>query len=197
MTQLSVEIETGDGICPAALSIPEGEGPWPGVIMFPDAGGMRSTMRQMGERLSGLGYVVLVPDFYYRNGPYEPVDMRTAFEDKESRDRIMGMMRSYTADLVVRDARLRRLPRLAARQEAGRRRYHGLLHGRSAVAHRGRSPGRRSRQPPPSTAGTSPKKTIPTAPTTRRAPSRPPSTWPGRSRTSRSPTSRRTVSRRP
>jgi len=104
MTQRSVEIETADGTCPAALSIPAGEGPWPGVIMFNDAGGMRDTMRQMGERLSGLGYVVLVPDFYYRNGPYESVDMRTAFSTKETAERIMGMMHGYTADLVVRDA---------------------------------------------------------------------------------------------
>ena len=72
--------------------------------MFPDAGGMRDTMRQMGERLSDLGYVVLVPDFYYRNGPYEPVDMRTAFANKESAEKIMGMMLGYTADQVVRDA---------------------------------------------------------------------------------------------
>ncbi|MGO9341953.1 MAG: dienelactone hydrolase family protein, partial [Acidimicrobiales bacterium] len=104
MTQRSVEIKTADGICPAALSIPVGEGPWPAVIMFPDAGGMRDTMRQMGERLSDLGYVVLVPDFYYRNGPYDPVDMRTAFSTKETMEKIMGMMRGYTADLVVRDA---------------------------------------------------------------------------------------------
>src|SRR5271167_1215126 len=72
--------------------------------MFPDAGGMRDTMRQMGERLSDLGYVVLVPDFYYRNGPYDPVDMRTAFSTKETAEKIMGMMRDYTVDLVVRDA---------------------------------------------------------------------------------------------
>src|ERR1039458_1419239 len=104
MAQRSVEIETADGISPAALSIPGGEGPWPAVIMFPDAGGMRDTMRQMGERLSDLGYLVLVPDFYYRNGPYDPVDMRTAFSTKETAEKIMGMMRGYTADLVVRDA---------------------------------------------------------------------------------------------
>ena len=105
MVQRSVEIETEDGTCPAALSIPDGEGPWPAVIMFADAGGMRDTIRQMGERLSGLGYVVLVPDFYYRNGPYETVDMRTAFQNKETAERIMGMMRGYTADLAVRDAK--------------------------------------------------------------------------------------------
>ena len=104
MTQRSVEVRTADGTCPAALSVPDGEGPWPAVIMFPDAGGMRDTMRQMGERLSGLGYVVLVPDFYYRNGPYDPVDMRTAFSTKESMEKIMAMMRSYSADMVARDA---------------------------------------------------------------------------------------------
>ncbi|MGD0321718.1 MAG: dienelactone hydrolase family protein [Acidimicrobiales bacterium] len=104
MTQRSVEIEAADGICPAALSIPAGEGPWPAVIMFPDAGGMRDTMRQMGERLSGLGYVVLVPDFYYRNGPYDPVDMKTAFSTKETAEKIMGMMQGYTPDKVVSDA---------------------------------------------------------------------------------------------
>jgi carboxymethylenebutenolidase len=105
MSQCMVEIEAADGICPAALSVPVGEGPWPAVIMFPDAGGMRDTMRQMGEQLSDLGYVVLVPDFYYRNGPYEPVDMRTAFSTKETAEMIMGMMQSYTADLVIGDAR--------------------------------------------------------------------------------------------
>jgi carboxymethylenebutenolidase len=73
--------------------------------MFADAGGMRDTIRQMGERLSGLGYVVLVPDFYYRNGAYEPVDMRTAFENKETMERVMEMMRGYTVDLAVRDAK--------------------------------------------------------------------------------------------
>jgi carboxymethylenebutenolidase len=105
MVQRSVEIDTADGTCPAALSIPGGEGPWPAVIMFADAGGMRDTIRQMGERLSQLGYVVLVPDFYYRHGPYESVDMRTAFQNEETAERIMGMMQSYTADMVVRDAK--------------------------------------------------------------------------------------------
>lgn len=104
MTQRTVEIETGDGTCPAALSVPDGAGPWPAVIMFPDAGGMRDTMRQMGERLSGMGYVVLVPDFYYREGPYEPIDMQTVFTNEESRNWLFRMMGGYTADKAARDA---------------------------------------------------------------------------------------------
>jgi carboxymethylenebutenolidase len=104
MAQRSVEVEAADGLCPAVLSIPDGEGPWPAVIMFPDAGGMRDTFRQMGERLSALGYVSLVPDFYYRNGPYDPVDMRTAFSTEGVMERIMAMMQGYSTEMAASDA---------------------------------------------------------------------------------------------
>ena len=104
MTQRRVEVNTADGTCPASLSIPEGEGPWPAVIMYPDAGGMRDVMRKMGERLSSLGYVVLVPDFYYRNSPYDLGDIKTAFSRDESREKIMQMMQGYTTELAVSDA---------------------------------------------------------------------------------------------
>jgi carboxymethylenebutenolidase len=104
MSQRSVEVETPDGNCPAVLYVPQGSGRWPAVILFADAGGMRDTIRDMGQRLSSLGYVVLVPDFYYRIGPYDPIDGRTAFSTKESAEKIMGMMRGYTPDMAALDA---------------------------------------------------------------------------------------------
>jgi len=103
VAQQSVEIKTLDGTCPAALSSPAGAGPWPAVIMFSDAGGMRDTMRQLGERLSDLGYVVLVPDFYYRNGRYEPINVRAGFAGRRGTN-FIAMMRVYTADHAIRDA---------------------------------------------------------------------------------------------
>lgn len=63
-------IETGDGDCPSWVFAPEGDGPWPGVILFMDGYGLRDTLFAMGQRLADLGYVVLVPDMYYRNGGY-------------------------------------------------------------------------------------------------------------------------------
>ena len=104
MSQRSVEIETPDGSCPAELYVPQGSQPRPAVILFADAGGIRDTIRDMGERLSSLGYVVLVPDFYYRIGPYDPIDGRTAFSTKESAEKIMGMMQGYTPVMAARDA---------------------------------------------------------------------------------------------
>ena len=104
MTQRDVEITTPDGRCPAALFIPDANGPCPSIIMFVDAGGMRDTMRTMGARLSDEGYVVLVPDIFYRLGPYEPIDLRTAFASKESAEKVMAMIHSYTPDMASRDA---------------------------------------------------------------------------------------------
>jgi carboxymethylenebutenolidase len=193
-----VEIETVDGICPAALSLPVGDGPWPAVIMFSDAGGMRETMRQMGQRLSNLGYVVLLPDFYYRNGPYDPVDMRTAFSTKETAEKIMGMMRGYTADLVARDAGafVDYLDSLPETRPGGVGTTGYCMGGRLSLI-TAANLGERIAAAASFHGGTSPKSMTLTVHTTRRAPSPPPCTWRRRLRTSRSPTSRRSSWRSP
>lgn len=104
MTQRDVQVTTPEGTSPASLHLPDGVEPSPAVIMYPDAGGLRDTMRDMGERLAGLGYVTLVPDFYYRHGRWAPFDMRSVFSDAAERERLMGMVASVTADMAARDA---------------------------------------------------------------------------------------------
>ena len=103
MTQRDVSIPTPDGTCDASLHTPAGTGPWPAVIMFPDAGGLRPTFHEMGQRLADLGYAVLVPNVFYRLGPFEPFDMRTAFSDAGERARLMSMVSSVTKDAATRD----------------------------------------------------------------------------------------------
>lgn len=102
--RIDVEVPTPDGVCPAVLVTPEGEGRWPAVILFMDAGGLRPAMVDMGEQLAGMGYVALVPEMYYRHGAYEPFDFRTAFSDPSERGRIMGMVGSVTKAMAARDA---------------------------------------------------------------------------------------------
>jgi carboxymethylenebutenolidase len=84
MPQREVQVPMHDDSSPASLHLPDGTGPWPGVILYPDAGGLRDTIRQMGEQLAGLGYVTLVPDFYYRHGQWSPFDMSRVFADPAS-----------------------------------------------------------------------------------------------------------------
>src|ERR1700759_218012 len=104
MPSVSATVATPDGTCPVTLHTPEGSGPWPGVILYVDAGGVRDTFSQMAERMAGYGYAVLVPDVYYRHGDWEPFDMQTAFSDPEQRTRLMTMVGSGTPDMIVSDA---------------------------------------------------------------------------------------------
>jgi hypothetical protein len=66
MRRLDVRIPTPDGHSNGTLHLPDEEGPWPGVLVFPDAGGVRETLSQTGDRLTSMGYVALIPDIYYQ-----------------------------------------------------------------------------------------------------------------------------------
>lgn len=104
MPKISDQVTTPDGTCAVKLFTPEGRGPWPGVVMFPDAGGVRDTFDQMAAQLAGFGYAVLLPDVYYREGDWKPFDMTTAFGDAKERARIMFMIGTMTPDRITRDA---------------------------------------------------------------------------------------------
>ncbi|HQR89398.1 MAG TPA: dienelactone hydrolase family protein, partial [Caulobacter sp.] len=66
VVEKDVEIRTPDGVADAALYYPEGKGSWPAVIVWPDVVSLRPAFREMGRRLAASGYVVLVPNLYYR-----------------------------------------------------------------------------------------------------------------------------------
>ena len=84
-----IEIKTDDGICPSYVYRPSGDGPWPAVLLYMDGIGIRPAMLEVGERLATYGYFVLLPDLFYRSGPYEPMDAQTVFSDPEKRKVLM------------------------------------------------------------------------------------------------------------
>jgi len=104
MGRLDVQIPAPDGYSHGTLHVPDGNGPWPGVLVFPDAGGVRETFGQMGDQLAGLGYVVLVPDIYYRSGEWAPFDAATLFTDTAERARMFGLVKRLTNDAIIADA---------------------------------------------------------------------------------------------
>jgi carboxymethylenebutenolidase len=67
-----VELRTEDGICPAHVFTPGTSGRFPGVLFFMDGLGVRPALFEMGERMAGAGYHVLLPDLYYRSGFQSP-----------------------------------------------------------------------------------------------------------------------------
>lgn len=84
-----IEIETEDGICPSYVYRPTDGRPWPAVLVFMDGLGIRPAMLEIGEQLASHEYFVLLPDLYYRSGPYEPMDPRVVFTDPEKRKHLM------------------------------------------------------------------------------------------------------------
>jgi carboxymethylenebutenolidase len=98
-------LSINDGACTVRLCTPEGSGPWPGIVMFPDAGGVRETFFQMAAQLAGHGYAVLLPDVYYRSGDWAPFDMATVFGDPKERQRLFSMIGSLTPEKITSDGR--------------------------------------------------------------------------------------------
>jgi carboxymethylenebutenolidase len=84
-----VEIKTKDGTCPSYVYRPMGGAPWPAVLVFMDGLGIRPAMLEIGERLATHGYFVLLPDLFYRSGPYEPMNPHTVFADPGQRKVLM------------------------------------------------------------------------------------------------------------
>ncbi|MBC8093965.1 MAG: dienelactone hydrolase family protein [Pseudonocardia sp.] len=108
MTVIEITVPTPDGDCTASLHTPVGTGAggrssWPAVILYPDAGGPRAVLRDMADRLASSGYAVLLPDVYYRTPGWAPFDVATVFGDPDERARLMGMVRSVTAEMYRSD----------------------------------------------------------------------------------------------
>ena len=147
MPNVTDTITTADGTCTVHLFTPDGpesQVPWPGVVMYPDAGGLRDTFQQMAAKLAGFGYAVLLPDVYYRSGDWAPFNMADVFGDEKERKRLFSMIGSLTPDKIASDATAF-FDYLAARPEVSGERF-GVcgycMGGRTSVIVAGRLPAR-------------------------------------------------------
>lgn len=61
-------ISTAHGPSKTVIVTPEGKGPWPIVLYFFDAAGHRDANPRMAERIAKAGYLVAIPDLFYRAG---------------------------------------------------------------------------------------------------------------------------------
>ena len=66
--------------------------------------GLRPAFRDMGRRLAGEGYTVLVPNPFYRSARAPVVGEKFDFNDPEQRKRLFGYRAAMTDDGVMRDA---------------------------------------------------------------------------------------------
>lgn len=97
VVETNVTVKTADGTCDAAFFHPK-HGAHPGVLLWPDAFGLRPSMRDMARRLAGEGYCVLVPNPYYRLGPAPFTDAsHFNFESADDMAKLKPLMASVNA----------------------------------------------------------------------------------------------------
>jgi carboxymethylenebutenolidase len=96
VVETDVEIKTPDGTCDAAFIHPK-SGSHPGVLIWPDAFGLRPSMREMAKRLAAEGYSVLVPNPFYRVGKAPFFTDASSVNFQTDRGKIQPLMDSVNA----------------------------------------------------------------------------------------------------
>lgn len=104
VVETDVAVTTPDGTADAVLFTPPGKGPYPGVLIWTDIAGLRPAFRDMGRRLAASGYVVLVPNPFYRSAKAPVVDAGFDFNDPAQRKRLFDMRAAMGVEGVDRDA---------------------------------------------------------------------------------------------
>ena len=64
----TIEIDTPAGPIDALLDVPDGQGPWPGVVVIHDAVGYGPNKQSINSHIAAAGYVALTPNMFARGG---------------------------------------------------------------------------------------------------------------------------------
>jgi carboxymethylenebutenolidase len=98
MPTSTIEISTPDGVVEALL-VRTDDGEHPGVLMYPDALGLRPAFARMAERVARWGYTVLLPNYFYRTGTAEDLAPKADLRSPEGQEAMaaMNLMKRITS----------------------------------------------------------------------------------------------------
>ena len=102
MQEQTLNIETTDGKMETFITHPDGKGPFPVVVLYMDAPGIREELYDFARRVGTVGYYCIVPDLYYRLGR-KRYDLSQVTD--EMREEYLGCMRTLSNGMIVEDTR--------------------------------------------------------------------------------------------
>ncbi len=106
MIEKILELETPDGDMAVLVKHPDGEGPFPVILLFHDGPGIREAIHDVVRRVASAGYYVVAPDRYHRYGRFvhvAPEDLMAAGMGSELMKRFFAMVMATTDDHVRAD----------------------------------------------------------------------------------------------
>lgn len=71
-----MRFSAGEGDAPGYLAVPQGEGPFPGVVVIQEFWGLVGHIKSVADRFAAEGFVALAPDLYHGQVATEPDDAR-------------------------------------------------------------------------------------------------------------------------
>ncbi|HYM07036.1 MAG TPA: dienelactone hydrolase family protein [Terriglobales bacterium] len=104
MIEEKIQVSTSAGTTEAIIYAPEKTGRWPGVIQYTDIGGIRASQEEMARRLAGAGYVVLMPNVFYRTSGLPLFDFPRKFGDERTTRRLAELSAPLTPAAIMSDA---------------------------------------------------------------------------------------------
>ena len=103
LVESAVRVETPDGTADAFFVHPA-RGRFPGVILWPDIGGLRDAFKVMARRLAEAGYAVLAVNHYYRSAPAPVLSSFAEWRTPEGQAKLRPMIAALSNDGTMRDA---------------------------------------------------------------------------------------------
>ena len=104
MIEQEIEITTHDGSADAVLYRHDDDIRRPGVIHLTDIAGIRAAHRGMARRLAEEGYVVLMPNVFYRTARPPLFDFPRHMGDERTMKRFAELMGPLGPEPMERDA---------------------------------------------------------------------------------------------
>ena len=93
MIERTLDITTPGGAMETFIVHPEHDAPFNAVVLYMDVWGIREELRDIARRVATVGYYVLLPDFYHRQGKVR-TEFRNANGDMVSMDLLTDEQRA-------------------------------------------------------------------------------------------------------
>lgn len=103
MIEQDIQIPMPDGTSDAVMFRPEGDAKLPGVIHLTDIGGIRPSHREMARRLAAKGYVVLMPNVFFRAGKPPMFDFTPTMGEERTMKRFGELSKALPPDKMDSD----------------------------------------------------------------------------------------------
>lgn len=103
LVENTVRVTTPDGTADAFFVRPA-RGRYPGVILWPDIGGLRDAFKVIARRLADAGYAVLAVNHYYRSAPAPILSSFAEWRTPEGQAKLRPMIAALSNEGTMRDA---------------------------------------------------------------------------------------------